>query len=50
MKAIQIQQSHVMSEKERKGLLVISPIIIGSAVYGASCAYAVVTHFFGLMF
>ncbi|WP_274309845.1 hypothetical protein [Solibacillus daqui] len=50
MRAIQIQQPHVMSDKERKGLLVISPILIGSAVYGASCAYMVITHFFGLMF
>lgn len=50
MKAIQVQQPHVMSDKERKGLLVITPILIGSAVYGASIAYMVIENFFRVMF
>lgn len=50
MKAIPIKQPYVLSDKERKGLLIISPILIGSAAYGASCAYWLITHAFGLMF
>ncbi|MER1957119.1 MAG: hypothetical protein ABS942_07055 [Solibacillus sp.] len=50
MRAITLEQPKRLSEKERKGLLLISPILIGATVYGASISYWVLDHFVRLMF
>lgn len=50
MRAITIEQPKRLTEKERKGLLVISPILIGATAYGASISYWVLDHFVRLMF
>lgn len=44
MKAIPLQQPKRLSEKERKGLLVITPILIGATAYGAGISYLVFDH------
>ena len=44
MRAITLEQPKRLREKERKGLLVISPILIGATAYGASISYWVLDH------
>ena len=39
-----------MNENQRKGLIVISPILIGSVAYGASATFMIVTNLFQIMF
>ena len=39
-----------LSDRQKKGLLIVSPIIIGGTVYGVSVLYWVATHFLGMMF
>lgn len=42
--------THTMDEREKKALLVISPIIIGAVAYGASIGVMVVNNLFQIMF
>lgn len=39
-----------LNENQRKGLIVISPILIGSVAYGASVTFMIVTNLFQIMF
>lgn len=50
MRAITLEQPKRLSEKERKGLLVISPILIGATAYGASIGFMVLENLFRIMF
>lgn len=50
MRAIPMQQPHVLTDKERKGLLVITPILIGATAYGMSVAYMIIDNLFRIMF
>ncbi len=42
--------THVMHDREKKALLVISPIIIGSVAYGISAGLLVLNHMLELLF
>ncbi|WP_168214676.1 MULTISPECIES: hypothetical protein [unclassified Lysinibacillus] len=42
--------TYVMKDREKKALLVISPIIIGSIAYGASIGFMVLNHMLQIMF
>lgn len=50
MKAITMNQTHVLTDQERKGLLVITPILIGATAYGASVAYMIMDNLFRILF
>lgn len=39
-----------MNEKQRKGLIVISPILIGSVVYGASIGFMIAANLYQIIF
>lgn len=41
---------YTLKEHEKKGLLVIAPIVIGSIVYGACNIFWLFTHIFNSMF
>lgn len=41
---------YVMKDKEKKALLVISPIIIGATAYAASISVMVISNLFKIMF
>ncbi|MER2037071.1 MAG: hypothetical protein ABS944_02920 [Solibacillus sp.] len=42
--------THVMKDSEKRGLLVISPIVLGSVVYGTSVAVIVINNLLQIMF
>lgn len=42
--AVTSSTTYVMKEQEKKGLLVITPIIIGAVVYGVCNAYWLISH------
>lgn len=45
-----IPTSYTLTERQKKGLLVVTPIIIGGTAYGVSVLYWVAKHFLGMMF
>ena len=50
MQKVMPTTSYNLNESQRKGLLVISPILIGALAYGVSVAYMVVTNLFQIFF
>jgi hypothetical protein len=45
-----IPTNYELDDRQKKGFLVITPIIIGGTAYGASVLYWTVTHFLGMFF
>ena len=44
LQQLELQQPKKLSEKERKGLIVITPILIGATAYGAGISYWIFDH------
>ena len=45
-----ISKTYTLDDRQKKGLLVVTPIIIGGTAYGVSVLYWVATHLLGMMF
>lgn len=43
-------QTNALTEKQRKGLMVIAPILIGSVAYGASISFMIAANLYQIFF
>ena len=45
-----IPQKHVMTEQQRKGLIIITPILIGAVAYGTSVSIMILKNLYQILF